>query len=133
VLRRRCRSRRSRIALGPAIALRAQPVQLLAARGHEIGAVGIHLQDQHVADVLAQAFGEVARIEALLERAMERAQRFPGIAAHDRVRDVEERLAIGEPEHAAHERLVDLALARRHDLIERAHRRRASSLPTCAR
>src|SRR5262249_31734427 len=49
------------VALAPALALRLEPRQVLLGERHQVAARRIHLEDQHVPDVLGQAVGEGAR------------------------------------------------------------------------
>ena len=100
------------VALAPALALGSEADQVFICERHQVAARRIHLEDQHVADVLGQAVGEVARVQALLERAVERAQRARRIALEDRAGEGEERLAVGDAEHPSHQLLVHIGLAR---------------------
>ena len=108
------------VALGPALPLGPQALQVLGARRHQIGAFRIDPEDQEVPEVLGQPLRQVARVESLRETLVKGVERCLGVAPHDRIGEREEDLAVGDPEDAPHQLLVDRGLARGHHLVERA-------------
>ena len=75
------RTRRSRSAWLQLAALRDQSREVLAARGDQLAAaLGVDLHHQHAAEVLGQPFGQVARVHALVERAVQLLQRALRVA-----------------------------------------------------
>ena len=63
------------VVLAPRPALLLQPLEVLARQRHQVARLRVHLEHQDVADVLAQPLGQVARVQALLERLVQRPQR----------------------------------------------------------
>ena len=118
-----CETQQSQqVRFGPVLAECFETLEVVTRGRDEIAALRVDLENQDVAHVLGETFDQILRIETLVEGLVQRVQRLLRVTPQHAFEDREERLAIGQPEHATHERFVDGRLAGRHDLIERADR-----------